>query len=551
MMTFTRESAKEGFALTWLFRAAVFCLITLVTVAPAFAAPPSVTTASGTVIGKKTGGMTQFLGIPYAVPPVGNLRWTPPQAYGTFPGGTFHATQFGNICPQASGNTVVGNEDCLYLNVFTPLSASSGSGLPVMVWIHGGGLIEGSSNAYNPIWLVQQGVIVVSLNYRLGYLGFFAQTAIDGEGHESGNYGLMDQQLALQWVQTNISAFGGDPTHVTIFGQSAGGQSVYANLASPTAAGLFSAAIAESGSYEEFQPYLQYIVPLPDGESNSAPYNSPSVPTGETLANNVGCGDPATAVCLRAVPPAYFVAQNVFPIFPFVDGVLLPQPPANAFAAGQFNQVPVITGTNTNEYNLFVAETFDLVGNPITSAPQYDAVVAALFPAALVPYVLSVYSYSVYPDGDQALGAATTDGAFSCPARNAAQLLSQYVPTYAYEFADENAPPAQGDFGGALTFPLGAYHTAELQYLFKNFDVFGFPPAAITLTSPQATLSQTMRRYWTAFAKTGNPNVAGRVAWPTYNASSDLFFSLTEPRPQLISSYAIQHNCTLLWNQIP
>jgi para-nitrobenzyl esterase len=548
-----REKAKQRFTLRCLFRLAVLCLVTLATAASAFAAFPTATITSGVVVGRKTGGMTQYLGIPYAVPPVGSLRWMPPQAYGTFPGGTFKATQFGNICPQASGATVVGSEDCLYLNVFAPLSAGVGSNLPVMVWIHGGGLIEGSSNAYNPLFLVEQGVIVVTLNYRLGYLGFFAQTAIDAEGHENGNYGLMDQQLALQWVQSNIAAFGGNPSQVTIFGQSAGGQSVYAQLASPTATGLFGAAIAESGSYEEFQPYLQYIVPLADGESNSAPYNSPSVPTGETIAANVGCGDPATSACLRGIPAAYFVAQDVFPIFPFVDGTLLPLPPALAFQYGAFNQVPVITGVNVNEYNLFVAESFDLnpsVG-PIANSTEYTAAVDALFPAALAPYVLSVYSYSVFPSGDQALGAAATDGAFSCPARNAAQLLSQYVPTYAYEFADENAPPAEGDFAGALTFPLGAYHTAELQYLFKNLDVFGFPPAFITLTSPQATLSQTMRRYWTQFAKTGNPNVTGRVNWPTYNTSTDLFFSLTEPRPQLISSFAINHNCTLLWDIIP
>jgi para-nitrobenzyl esterase len=541
----TKRELHCGFACRRWVVVVALCVVTLATVTTAFASPPTVTTASGVVIGRKAIGMDQFLGIPYAVPPVGALRWTPPQAYGTFPGGTLHATQFGNICPQASGNTVVGNEDCLYLNVYAP--ASGGSNLPVMVWIHGGGLIEGSSNSYNPQWLVKEGVIVVSLNYRLGYLGFFAQTAIDAEGHEAGNYGLMDQQLALTWVQNNIAAFGGNPANVTIFGQSAGGQSVYAHLASPTAAGLFSGAIAESGSYEEFQPYLQYVVPLPDGESNSAPYNSPTVPTGETLAADVGCGDPATSACLRAIPAPYFVAFEVFPIFPFVDGVLLTNTIAGAFAAGTFNHVPVITGTAENEYNLFVAEQYDLRDNPILTSDEYTAAVEALFPAPLVPYVLSVYSFAAYPTGGQALGAAATDGAFSCPALNATQALSAYVPTYAYEFADENAPPAQADFGGLLTFPLGAYHTSELQYLFKQWDAFGFPT---TLSPPQMRLSKDMLLYWTQFAKTGTPNVTGKPAWPAYNTSTNLFLQLLEPKPVAISSFGDEHLCSLLWNNL-
>ena len=525
---------------------AALCVVTLGAVPTAFGAPPTVVTANGTVVGKRAFAMNEYLGIPYAAPPVGLLRWMPPQPYGPFPGAYLEATQFGSECPQSGG----GSEDCLFLNVYTPEHAAAGP-LPVMFWIHGGGLISGSSTPYNPQWLVKDGVIVVSINYRIGYLGFFAQTAIDAEGHEAGNYGLMDQQFALQWVQNNIAAFGGDPTHVTIFGQSAGGQSVYAQLASPTAAGMFSGAIAESGSYEEFQPYLQYIVPLPDGESNSAPYNSPSVPTGETIAAAVGCGDPATAACLRAVPPASLVALQPFPIFPFVDGVLLTNTIAGAFASGQFNQVPVISGTNVDEYRLFVAESFDLAGHPIQTSGEYTAAVDALFPAALAPYVLSVYAYSNYLDGGEALGYATTDGAFSCPARNADQLLSAYTPTYAYEFADENAPPAQADFGGLLTFPLGAYHTAELQFLFPSFDVFGFPSAYTTLSNQEMILSKTMRLYWTQFAKTGNPNVVGKPAWPAYNATSDLFQSLVPPSPVAISSFKYEHLCSVLWDVIP
>ena len=223
---------------------------------------------------------------------------------------------------------------------------------------------------------------------------------------------------------------------------------------------------------------------------------------------------------------------------------------AGAFASGAFNQVPVITGTNSNEYNLFVAESFDFQGNAIANATEYQAAVEGLFPAALAPYVLSIYSYPLYPSGDQALGAAATDGAFSCPGRNAAQLLASYTPTYAYEFADENAPPAQADFGGLLTFPLGAYHAAEIQYLFKGYDLFGLP-FPTPLSAPQVRLSKAMIAYWTQFAKTGNPNVTGRPAWPAYSTSADLFLSMVPPKPVAISSFKYEHLCSFLWNQIP
>ena len=202
-----------------------------------------------------------FLGIPYAAPPVGKLRWMPPHPHAKW-NVVLQANSFGNRCTQPDGNGgVVGAEDCLTLNLYTPLgqkNQNKKSPLPVMVWTHWGGLVTGGSSDFDPSPLVLQGnVIVVTINYRLGYLGFLAHPAIDAEGHLNGNYGLMDQQFALQWVQRNIAAFGGDPNRVTLFGVSAGGQSIYTNLASPTAAGLFQRAIAESGAYAEFQDYPQ------------------------------------------------------------------------------------------------------------------------------------------------------------------------------------------------------------------------------------------------------------------------------------------------------
>ena len=228
-----------------------------------------------------------------------------------------------------------------------------------MVFIHGGGLTGGSGGDYDPSLLVNQGVIAVTINYRLGLLGFFAQSGLDAEGHESGNYGFMDQQFALKWVQNNIKAFGGSPKEVTIFGESAGGQSIYCNLASPTAAHLFRGAIAESGSYVEFQSYFDSILPLQTAETTTG-----FAAAGNTIATNLGCSS-QTAACLRAVPAADLVAAEEGVLYPFVDGQLLTETPMAAFTSGDFNQVPVISGTNHDEWRYFVAGEYDLAGNPI------------------------------------------------------------------------------------------------------------------------------------------------------------------------------------------
>ncbi len=523
----------------WLGMAAMWVVILGAVSAASGDARPIALTESGLVIGFRTEGMNAFLGIPYAASPVGDLRWRPPKRYGAFPGFFLEATQFGSECTQAGG----GSEDCLFLNVFTPPSASGnggGPGLHVMFWIHGGGLIDGSSDAYDPKWLVKNGVIVVTINYRLGYLGFFAQSAIDAESHLKGNYGLMDQQSALRWVRRNIAAFGGDPHRVTIFGESAGGQSVYANLASPLAAGQFSGAIAESGSYTEFQDYFSYVISLAQGETTG----SAGVPSGAAVADSVGCTS-QKASCLRGVPASTMIAGQPFPLYPFVDGTLLTQTIGAAFASGEFNHVPVISGTNHDEYRLFVALDYDLVGNPILTSTEYDTAVNAVWGSSLASDVLALYPFASYPFGGEALGASGTDGIFSCPARNADLLLSNFVTTYAYEFNDENAPPPQSAFGGLLTFPLGAYHSAELPYLFKGADVFGLP---VSLSPKQKQLSNAMVNYWTQFAKTGDPNSSDEPVWSPYSASSDQFQSLIPPVPVVKSNFATDHQCSTFWD---
>jgi para-nitrobenzyl esterase len=536
---------RRAFTSRLLLGVAAIGVFTLISVANASADNSShrrsiAFTESGLVIGSTTGGVSQFLGIPYAAPPVGALRWRPPKRYGFFPGFALQATQFGSACTQPGG---IGSENCLFLNVFrseAEWGEGERRGLPVMVWIHGGGLIDGSSTAYNPELLVKKGVIVVTINYRLGYLGFFAQSAIDAEGHLNGNYGLMDQQFALKWVRKNIAGFGGDPDRVTIFGESAGGQSVYAQLASPLASGMFRGAIAESGSYAEFQNYFSNVVTLAQGETTG----SQSVPAGAAIADSVGCTS-QTASCLRAVPASTMIAQEPFPLYPFVDGRLLTQTISAAFASGEFNQVPVISGTNHDEYRLFVATGFDLVGKPILTSAEYDTATTALWGPALGPPVLASYPFASYPFGGEALGASGTDGVFSCPARNADQSLSKFVPTYTYEFNDENAPPAQALFGGLLTFPLGAYHSAELPYLFPGVDVFGLP---VTLSSQQMQLSDAMVSYWTKFAKTGDPNSFEEPFWSPYSASSDEFQSLIPPTPVVESNFNTGHRCSAFWD---
>ena len=487
--------------------------------------------------------MDEYLGIPYAAPPVGSLRWMPPKPYGRWHG-ILRATQFGTECPQVDG-AVIGSENCLFLNVYAPHTRKKrGPLLPVMVWIHGGGLSAGGSEMFDPSPLVEHGnLIVVTINYRIGLLGFFAHPAIDNEGHPRGNYGLMDQQFALKWVRQNIIGFGGNDRLVTIFGQSAGGLSAYCNLASPTAAGLFQRAIAESGSYAGFTDYLGEIVPVAVAETIGTPF----VPSGINLASAIGCPS-QTAKCLRHVSPANLVGLrlNTFDfVYPFIDGTVLTQQPKAALASGQFNRVPVISGTTHDEWRLFVAFEYDLSDAPLRNS-EYATAVDALFGPLLGPMVLGFYPLPASPPADAAsltLSASGTDGIFSCPARLADRFLSRYVTTYAYEFNDESAPPEIGL--STVSFPLGAYHDSEQQYL-MNVSLFPFPPS---FTLDQQQLSQTMITYWTNFAKTGDPNSAGVPTWPPYSSVTDQFQSLIPPDPTVESSFAADHLCTRFWQQ--
>jgi len=493
---------------------------------------PVIVTQSGRLQGVVSTEMIEYLGIPYAAPPVGTLRWMPPQAFGRWKG-VFQATQFGNTCPQING----GDENCLFLNVYTPHAKNSAkpTRLPVMVWIHGGGLTNGAGSDFDPTPLVEGGdVIVVTINYRLGMLGFFAQQALDTEGHLAGNYGFMDQQFALRWVKRNIAAFGGDPRRVTIFGKSAGGLSIYSQLASPLAAGLFQRAIAQSGAYAGFAPdYRVQILPIATVETTG----NPLVESGAALADAVGCPD-QIAACLRAVDPGTLV-MTPKAIFPTIDGRLLTQTPGDAFTGGNFNRVPVITGNNHDEYRYFVATNFPL---PVTNA-QYAGVFDAVFGSQLAPRVEAQYPLGINPPANETelqLAAAGTDGIFVCTARRAEQALAQYVTVYAYEFNDENAPAPKIQ---NLNFPLGAYHGADVQYLFNRNGV----PAP--LTPDQQALSQAMISYWTQFAKTGDPNSPGQPLWAAYDPATDERLSFVPLEPAVESGFATDHMCAF-WDHL-
>jgi para-nitrobenzyl esterase len=495
---------------------------------------PAIVTQSGPLKGILNGTTAEFLGIPYAAPPVGDLRWMPPQPPSQF-SGLFDASNFGSVCTQPGRPST---EDCLYLNIYVPNFKKNGTKrMPVMFWIHGGGLTAGAGSDYDPTPLLRPGnVIVVTINYRLGYLGFFAQTALDAEGHDAGNYGLMDQQFAMQWVQNNIAAFGGDPSNITIFGESAGGHSVYANLASPTARGLFAHAIAESGSYVLFDTFIQPIVTLPVGETTG----NGLVPAGDSVATGLGC---SSAACLRAVSAATLVGVQPGTLYAFIDGTLLTQTPGAAFASGEFNKVPVIAGTNHDEWRIFVAEQYDATGNPILTEPEYVMATDMLWgPAAFLVLLQPAYAY--VPPGGQVLGRSGTDGIFACSARNGDELLSNFTTTYAYEFNDENAPPQPPPAG--LSFPLGAFHGAELQYLFDTGFFFELNPA-------QVQLSDAMVSYWTNFAVSGDPNSPATPTWSPYNSTADQFQSLIPPTPtvEATGEFSTDHLCDDFWNLIP
>ena len=498
---------------------------------------PTVRVEQGTLTGLESSGVEEFLGVRYTQPPVGALRWQPPAPVPASRS-TIDATKFGANCAQNTSpwGTPSTAEDCLFLNVYVPASAHHRHGwrhhLPVMLWIHGGGFIAGQGSAYDPSPLVKQGdAIIVTINHRLGALGLLAHPALDQEHHLIANYGLMDQEMALKWVRQNIAGFGGDPRNVTLFGESSGGIAIYTHLVSPLSAGLFQKAIIESGAPD-------YIT-LDVAEA-----------TGLTLAQKVGCstGSPQqVATCLRQVPVSALLANQAIPTGAIVDGQLLPEAPATAIAGNRFNHVALINGTNHYEGRLIAAFLFDLSGAPL-QASGYEAALGVIsnflpgtgYPLSAIPAIMKEYALSDYPSPDLAAAAVITDGTIACPAHEMDKLFSRSVPLWAYQLDDDNAPEIVAP---AVSFPYGATHFSELQYL---FDMAALTlPGTPALSPAQERLSHDMIGYWTAFAAASDPNAgSGTSYWQNFEPRArGPVQSLIEPAPVAETDFSRMHKC--------
>ncbi|WP_037361118.1 carboxylesterase/lipase family protein [Amycolatopsis orientalis] len=506
--------------------------------ASAAASPPPMSdlikVRDGVLRGVLSAGHRTFSGIPFAAPPVGDRRWRAPEPVTPWRG-VRNATKPGNRCAQLGQGSstrpaTIGSEDCLYLNVTTP-ATDEHAHLPVMVWIPGGGFVSGAGSDYDPTRLAVAGhVVVVTINYRLGALGFLHDRAL-GDDAWTGNYGLADQQAALRWVRDNIGAFGGDAHNITAFGQSAGAFSVCAQLASPRARGLFDKAIVQSG------PCGNSFVSEADAQDRGA-----------RVAARLGCAVAAdVGACLRAKPADDLVGLDDdqafsstgrlrdMPWTPVAGTPALPVQPLDALRSATARGIPLIQGTTRDEMRPFVALDNDARGQPVTLA-RYPAILRQVF-GADADRALAEYPAGRYPTPGLALATVLTDwGAKlgSCAAPPADTAAARHAPVYAYEFA-------QDDGQRIGTFPMGAAHGAELPYLFDG--TFAGPRQA----PPSPALSQTMISYWTSFARTGNPNSDAAPTWPRYRPGMPMPSLSTDGARQV--DFAMQHHCSF-WQTV-
>jgi para-nitrobenzyl esterase len=493
------------------------------------AAAPLVQTAEGPVRGHEQNGVRVFTGIPYAAPPLGALRFRPPQPHAPWTE-ILEATHEAPACPQTPGSAIgktSDQEDCLFLNVWAP-PAHAGGKWPVMVWIHGSGdKGYGGSPFFDGQRLVRDNhVVLVTINYRLGLLGSLVSSSLDGgdDNERSGNYHLRDQQEALRWVQRNATAFGGDPAAVTIFGESAGGAAVLALLASPASKGLFRRAIAES-------PVIVHPVTRVGAEQQ----------TTEKVLPDLGCAHAADlAACLRALPVAAFLKEP-FGFSYVLDDSLLPMDPLAAFATGAFRQVPVMIGSNAEEGHFHAALFEGMRGRRMTEE-DYRADVERL---AGLPWLhidaaaaLSQYPPAHFPNPAAAESQLVTDVMFACDAELARRAMSKYTIVYGYEFTEPD--PVQEEPLPAITeLPNAPYHTSEEAYVFNGNQEHA------ALTGRAAHLSALIRGYWTAFARTGDPNGRDGIRWPPYRRDTSIIWAL-QSRPYGEHDFFARHNCARL-----
>jgi para-nitrobenzyl esterase len=473
----------------------------------AMSSDPLVTTAQGPVRGRWVGASQLFQGIPYAAPPVGALRWRPPTAPAPW-SSPRDALAFGPVCPQLDAQTqaAIGDEDCLTLNVWAPAKAASA--LPVMVFIHGGGHFQGSAAeqhggvyTYDGQYASEHGgVVVVTLNYRLGALGYLAhaQLAAEQTTGTTGNYGVLDQNAALAWVQANIAAFGGDPTRVMLFGESAGAFDTCIHLVSPTSKGLFARALMESGQCTADT--------LPTAEATAA-----------HVLSAVGCDTASDPIaCLRALPAADLIQKapgslgstQGFRYQSTIDGYVLADAPMTLLASGAGQPVPFVLGSNADEGAFFLAT------QSFPDAASYHAYVYAAVGVTVGDQVIAHYPALAFPTPKAAAIAVYTDSVFTCPARRIARAALQ-----------AGAPPVRRYFfthkmeEGPLV-SLGAFHGQELTFVFHN--------PTTTLSSGELGLADAMVGYWTRFAAGGDPNGGGAPSWPAYAAATDDYLKLDD-----------------------
>jgi para-nitrobenzyl esterase len=477
-------STGRRMAIRWMLRLACVACAAVAVAGNAVASLPSVVRIASGALRGSGGDVVAFKGIPYAAPPTGNLRWRPPAPPAPWTG-VRDALAFGPQCPQAGNNlaavaAIPSSEDCLTLNVWTP-AASNAERLPVMVWFHGGGYAVGSGAAQDGEALARHGVVVVTLNYRLGALGFFAHPALSRESKHgvSGNYGTLDQIAALRWVHDNIAAFGGNPANVTIFGQSAGSSSVALMMVSPLARGLFHRAIAESlgASFLEANG-------MKSAEAHGA-----------SLVTDIGPLRALTpAEVFERLPAVTTMAIGVHR-YPVIDGYVLPDDPNLLLGTkGQAN-VPLIIGHNTGE-GLFFAR------DAVTAVPAYRDFVRASVPAGFVDEVLARYPAATDADAAPAQLRLFGDFRFVTPTTLAARTVSKVSPVYMYQFSRVSP----------LSQVRGAMHTAEVPY------VFGLTTDTSRFDDDDRRLAEAMARTWVQFAKTGNPNGGRLPQWPTYGS---------------------------------
>ncbi len=480
---------------------------------------PEVMTTGGPVEGITGSSGHAFYGIPYAAPPIGDLRFRPPEPATPWTE-PLDATAPRSHCPQRPSGLLNprgdATEGCLELDVYTP-DLEPAEPLPVMVFIHGGAFVFGSSN--DPIWdaarLASQGAVVVSVSYRLGIAGFLAHPALDAEADgSSGMYGILDQQAALRWVRDNAAAFGGDPERVTIFGESAGAISVCVHYFAPGSAGLFHRAISQSGSCLDGPGWGLGVA---DGAAARA--------RGLETAATLGCpGEAAAAAaCLRglsidalldaqaalgdgAADPVY----GVLAIGPHVDGTVLPDRPSALLASGAHADVPYILGTNADEWTLFSDDAL------VPDEASYEAEVRRQF-GDRADALLALYPASGYATPLAAYDALMRDQAFVCPTRATLRgLTSAGVTTRTYQVRQSNAVVEAMGWGAA--------HAVELLYVFGNFELpFARPSAA------ERNVQAAMQGYWTRFAATGDPNGAGAPDWPAFDTTDEPYVIFADP----------------------